>query len=343
MSFAFACGWPPFDAVNQGIFIMLVLGLQGSPRKKGNSDFLLSAFMSEAGKLGAQTHIIETDKKNIIPCKEYTTCERKGFCPIKDDMKYEIYPLLWQADVIVAVSPVFFYNVTAQLKALIDRCQTLWARNYKLGLTDPGRKMRRGFMLAVGATKGKNLFEGLHLTTKYFFDAVGAAYEGSLTYRGIEGADDMEKHPTVIQDVRGAAEGLLKPFIGRKKILFACQENACRSQMAAAFAQYIAGDKIEAFSGGSAPADKIDPVMVQAMQEKGIDMEFRSTKSVENAIEKERPDMIITMGCGEACPVVPGAEIRDWELPDPAGKDIAFMRDVCNTIETKVKELVTHF
>jgi len=100
---------------------MLVLGLQGSPRKKGNSDFLLSLFMDQARQLGAQTIVIETDKKHIVPCKEYTTCERKGFCPIKDDMKYEIYGLLREADVLVAATPVFFFNVTAQLKSLIDR------------------------------------------------------------------------------------------------------------------------------------------------------------------------------------------------------------------------------
>ncbi|QTA91166.1 NAD(P)H-dependent oxidoreductase [Desulfonema magnum] len=318
---------------------MLVLGLQGSPRKKGNSDFLLSAFMKEAEELGAQTHVVDVDKKNIVPCKEYTTCEKKGFCPIKDDMKYEIYPLLRQADVIVAASPMFFYNVTAQLKALIDRCQTLWARKYKLKLTDPGRKMRRGFILAVGATKGKNLFEGLHLTATYFFDAVGASYEGSLTYREIEHRGDMEKHPSVLEDVKTAVNNLLTPFLGRKKILFACRENACRSQMASAFAQYLSGDKIEVLNGGSTPADNISPVMVKAMQEKGIDMEFRTPQSIEAAIEKIKPDMIITMGCGEECPFVPGAEMRDWELPDPAGEDIEFMRNVRDEIEKRVISL----
>jgi len=319
---------------------MLVLGLQGSPRKKGNSDFLLSAFMNEAEQLGAQTYVVDVDKKNIIPCKEYTTCEKKGFCPIKDDMKYEIYPLLREADVIVAASPVFFYNVTAQLKGLIDRCQTLWARKYKLNLTDPGRKMRRGFMLAVGATKGKNLFEGLHLTAKYFFDAVGAGYDGSLTYWSIEHPGDMEKHPTALLDVRDAVNTLLKPFLGRKKILFACRENACRSQMASAFAQHLAGDKIEAFSGGTSPADKINPVMAKAMQEKGIDMEFRIPKSAESAIAGLKPDMIITMGCGEECPVVPGAEKRDWELSDPADQGTDFMREVRDDIEKRVRSLI---
>ena len=110
--------------------------------------------------------------------------KKKGFCPIDDDVRDEIYPLLRQAEVVVIATPIFFYNMTAQLKAVIDRCQTFWARKYKLKLKDPGANMRRGFLLAVGATRGKNLFEGLNLTTQYFFDAIGAQFEGSLTYRG---------------------------------------------------------------------------------------------------------------------------------------------------------------
>jgi len=318
----------------------MVLGLQGSPRKKGNSDFLLSLFMDQARLMGAQTIVIETDKKHIVPCKEYTTCERKGFCPIKDDMKYEIYGLLREADIVVAASPVFFFNVTAQLKSLIDRCQTLWARKYKLGLTDPGRKMRKGFLLAVGASRGKNLFDGIHLTMRYFFDAVGAEYAGSLTYREIEKPGDMEKHPGVRQDIKEAVETLLKPFTARKKILFACRENACRSQMSGAFAQYLAGDKIEAFTAGSTPAEKIAPLMMKVMAEKGIDMEFRKPKSLQSVLETVKPDMIVTMGCGEQCPFVPGTEKVDWDLPDPAGKDIEFMRNVRDEIEKRVVSLI---
>jgi len=319
---------------------MMVLGLQGSPRKKGNSDFLLSLFMDQARLMGAQTIVIETDKKHIVPCKEYTTCEKKGFCPIKDDMKYEIYGLLREADLVVTASPVFFFNVTAQLKSLIDRCQTLWARKYKLGLTDPGRKMRKGFLLAVGASRGKNLFDGIHLTMRYFFDAVGAEYAGSLTYREIEKPGDMEKHPGVRQDIKEAVETLLKPFTARKKILFACRENACRSQMSGAFAQYLAGDKIEAFTAGSTPAEKIAPLMMKVMAEKGIDMEFRKPKSLQSVLETVKPDMIVTMGCGEQCPFVPGTEKADWDLPDPAGKDIEFMRNVRDEIEKRVVSLI---
>ena len=319
---------------------MLVLGLQGSPRKNGNTSFLLSTFMNEAEKSGAQTHIIEVCEKNILPCKECAVCEKKGFCPIDDDMKYEIYPLLRNADVIVPATPIFFYHTTAQLKTLIDRSQALWARKYKLKLNDPNRKSRSGFLLALGATGGKNLFEGVCLTAKYFFDAVGADYKGSLTYRYIENPGDINKYPTIAKEVKETVAILLKPFLNRKKILFACRENACRSQISAAFTQYLAGDKIEVVSGGSNPANKINPVMTEVMKEKGIDMAFRRPKFIDEALSGAQPNLIITMGCGEECAFIPGTNRQDWNLPDPSDKPIDFMRNVRDEIEKRVKALI---
>ncbi len=320
---------------------MLILGLQGSPRKKGNTNYLLTAFMNEAERYGIQTRVVQVAKKNIVPCIGCGFCEKNGTCITQDDdMTHEIYPLLREAEVIVLATPVYFYNVTAQLKAPIDRSQTLWSRKYKLKLTDPARHYRRGFLLAQGATKGKNLFEGLNLTAKYFFDAVGAGFNGSLTYRHIENPGDMEKHPTVHTDVKNSVKALLSPLFERKKVMFACRENACRSQMAAAFAQYLAGDKIEAVSAGSEPAEKINPDMINVMAEKGIDMAFRKTRSLDKAASDLKPEMIITMGCGEACPFVPGTQLLDWDLPDPAGKSIDVMRSVRDEIEQRVKDLI---
>jgi arsenate reductase len=319
---------------------MLVLGFQGSPRKKGNTSFLLSTFMQAVENLGARTRIIDVAQKNIIPCKEYVVCEKKGYCPIDDDLKTEIYPLIRQAEVVVLASPIFFYNMTAQLKAIVDRCQTFWARKYRLKLTDPAKKTKRGFFLSVGATGGKNLFEGLQLTAQYFFDAIDARFAGSLTYRNIEGPKDMARHPTVVADVEKAVAALIGPLIGRKKILFACRQNACRSQMAGAFAQYLAGDRLEVITGGSHPADKINPDMVTVMHETGIDMGFRAPQSIASAISDTPPQYIVTMGCGEECPFVPAAQMRDWNLPDPAGKPLDMMRAARDEIEKRVKDLI---
>jgi multimeric flavodoxin WrbA/protein-tyrosine-phosphatase len=319
---------------------MLVLGFQGSPRKKGNTSFLLKNFMQAVEKLGAQTCTIEVSQKNIIPCKEYVVCERKGYCPINDDVKTEIYPLIRQAEVVVLATPIFFFNMTAQLKAIVDRCQLFWARKYKLKLSDPAKKTKRGFLLSVGASKGKSLFEGLQLTARYFFDAIDASFEGSLTYREIEGPKDMAKHPEVLADIEKAAACLIGPLLDRKKILFACRENACRSQMAGAFAQYLAGDKFEVITGGSQPADQVNPDMIKAMHEKGIDMAYRVPQSIESAISDTAPNFIVTMGCGEECPFVPGAQMLDWDLPDPAGKPPDFMRQVRDKIENNVRNLI---
>jgi protein-tyrosine-phosphatase len=150
----------------------------------------------------------------------------------------------------------------------------------------------------------------------------------------------MAGHPTVSTDIEKAVADLIGPLIGRKKILFACRENACRSQMASAFAQFLAGDKLEVLNGGSEPADKINPDMIKVMHEKGIDMGFRSPQNIEAAISNNNPEVIVTMGCGEECPYVPGAQMLDWDLPDPAGKPLEFMRQTRDEIEKRVKGLI---
>ena len=320
---------------------MLVLGLQGSPRKKGNTNYLLTAFMAQAAEQGARTHVIPVTRKQIKPCIGCGHCEKHGVCiTTDDDMAREIYTWLREAEVVVAATPIYFYNTTAQLKLLIDRSQALWSRKYRLNLEDPGRRQRRGFLLALGATKGQNLFEGVHLTAKYFFDAVGADYHGSLTYWRVEHPGDMQNHGDVDADVATAVAGLLKPYQGRRKILFACRENAGRSQMAGAFAQILGGTKIDAATAGSAPAEKVNPLMVEAMQEIGIDMGFKKPRLLQAAIDADPPEMIITMGCGEECPFVPGARRLDWDLPDPAGQSIEFVRTLRDEIQQRVKALI---
>jgi len=318
---------------------MFILGLQGSPRKKGNSSILLPSFLAEAERLGAHTHSLEVAQKKIHPCLGCGHCEKQGFCVIKDDMT-DVYALLRRADLIVMATPIFFYNVPAQLKALIDRSQTLWSRRYVHKLNDPGQKWRAGFLLAVGATKGKNLFEGVTLTARYFFDAVGARYDGSLTFWQIEEAGAIRKHPTALEEVKEKASSLVKPFLDRKRILFVCTENSCRSQMASAFAQHFAGDRIAVESAGSSPAEKVNDLMVQVMQEKGIDMAFRKPKSTADIVSSMTPELIVSMGCEKGCPFFPDVPYQDWSLPDPADKSIGFMREIRDTIEQRVRSLI---
>jgi multimeric flavodoxin WrbA len=318
---------------------MLVLGLHGSPRRKGNTHFLLTTFLDEAAQQGARTAAVDVTRKNIVPCKELVVCEKKGFCPIDDDM-HQIYALLRAAEVIVAASPVFFYNVTAQLKALIDRCQTLWARKYRLKLVDPLHKIRCGVLLSAGATRGQNLFEGMKLTTQYFFDAIDATFSASLTYRGIEGPKDMAGHEGVREELHETVQRVLSPLLGRKRVLFAGRRDACHSQMAGAFAQMYAGDRLDVMTAGSEPADAVNPVMVAVMQEKGIDMAFRKPKDIQTAIAEGPPEMFVNMGTGENGPPVPGAEAVAWDMTASADQPIEVMRKVRDEIEEKVNRFI---
>jgi len=130
------------------------------------------------------------------------------------------------------------------------------------------------------------------------------------------------------------------PFKNRKKIFFACRENAGRSQMAAAFARSFAGDRFDVISGGSAPVKEINATAVEAMAEKGIDIAFNKPCTIEDAIQRNSPDVIVTMGCREECPYIPGCIKLDWDLPDPAGKPLSAVRQIRDSIEKKVTELV---
>ena len=106
---------------------MKVLGIMGSPRIKGNTDVLLDQALEGTKSQGAEVEKIIVDKLNIAPCREYYGCARDGNCVIRDAMD-EVYPKLLSADSVIIASPMFFYGLSAQVKALIDRCQALWAR-----------------------------------------------------------------------------------------------------------------------------------------------------------------------------------------------------------------------
>jgi len=175
-----------------------VLGIMGSPRIKGNTDLLLDEALKGAKIQGAEVEKLVVDKLKIAPCKEYLGCFKDGNCVIRDDMD-EIYPKLLGADVVVIASPMFFYGVSSQAKALIDRCQALWARKHilKQSLPNAGRK---GAFIAVGATKGKRLFEGAILTVKYFFEAIGVEYADELLVRGVDARGEIKEHPIALSD-----------------------------------------------------------------------------------------------------------------------------------------------
>jgi arsenate reductase len=122
-------------------------------------------------------------------------------------------------------------------------------------------------------------------------------------------------------------------------VLFVCVHNAGRSQMAAGYLQHLAGDRVTVLSAGSEPADKINPVAVQAMAEQGIDITGAQPKVLTTKAVKES-DVVITMGCGDACPYFPGKRYEDWKLDDPAGQGIQAVRPIRDEIKSRVEALI---
>ena len=125
----------------------------------------------------------------------------------------------------------------------------------------------------------------------------------------------------------------------KPRVLFVCVHNAGRSQMAAGWLRHFAGDAVEVRSAGSAPADAINPAAVEAMREVGIDITGQLPKLLEFETAQDS-DVIITMGCGDACPVFPGKRYEDWKLDDPAGKGIDAVRPIRDDIKTRVEALL---
>jgi multimeric flavodoxin WrbA len=177
---------------------MKILGIMGSPRLGGNTDLLLDAALNGARSQGAEVEKIVIDKLSISPCREHYGCLEDGNCVIRDDMD-ALYPKLLAADGLVVASPMFFYGITAQLKALIDRCQALWARKHVLKQNWPGAG-RKGAFIAVGATKGEKLFDGSIATVRYFFKTVGVEYAEELLIRGVDQKGDIRQHPSALKD-----------------------------------------------------------------------------------------------------------------------------------------------
>ena len=125
-----------------------------------------------------------------------------------------------------------------------------------------------------------------------------------------------------------------------KTVLFVCVHNAGRSQMAAGFMKSLGKDKVNVLSAGSMPKDQINPVAVEVMKEVGIDISNNQPKILTTESVKES-DVVITMGCGDACPIFPGKRYEDWQLEDPAGKDLETVRKIRDEIKSRIEVLLS--
>jgi multimeric flavodoxin WrbA len=171
-----------------------VLVLEGSPRKGGNTEVLIDAVARGIVEAGGSLERIRVADLRLAPCIGCGGCDKTGDCVVKDEMTV-IYEKITAAHRLILASPIYFYSITAQLKAVVDRGQALWSRR-SLALKEGTWRInpeRKGFLVAVAATRGERVFEGAILTARYFFDAAGYAYGGELLVRGVDRRGEMAK------------------------------------------------------------------------------------------------------------------------------------------------------
>lgn len=177
---------------------MKVLGILGSPRREGNTEILLDEALRGASDNGGLCEKVILRDLKITPCLEIYKCAEDGVCAIQDEMQ-GLFPKIIQAERLILASPIFFYSVPALAKAMIDRCQSLWAKKYILKLPVSPIAERKGVFISVAATRGKKLFDGVRLTVQYFFDAIDVAYSDELFVRGADEQGEVRDQPEALK------------------------------------------------------------------------------------------------------------------------------------------------
>lgn len=188
------------------------MGLLGSPRKGGNTDILLEEFLRGCESKGADVERLRLSRLKLTGCLDCKGCVETGICVVEDEMQ-AVYQALDRCTYVVLASPIYFYNVTAQAKAVIDRSQALWSGKYLVNKKGSGQgenPARKGFFIAVGATQGKRMFEGVKLTVRYFFDAIDAEYTGELFYWGADEKGAIRSHPSAMKECYDAGMNFVK-------------------------------------------------------------------------------------------------------------------------------------
>ena len=181
---------------------MNILLCNGSPRKKGNTELLLERVEEGIARSGLRCERFDLAEMVIQPCTGCGSCENTGQCVLEDDMTL-LYEQLANAHRIVIGSPIYFYGLTAQTKAFIDRFQALWSRKYLLGQIKPERDLLRGYFVSVAATAGGKIFDGARLTVRYALDALDFVYAGELLVQGVEGKGAVARK---IDQLEGAVQ-----------------------------------------------------------------------------------------------------------------------------------------
>lgn len=185
---------------------MKVLAFNGSPRKGGNTEILLTAALKGAG-LDIKPYLLNT--MNITTCQNCGGCDESGICILEDDLT-PIYDEIRSADRIILASPVYFMSVSAQTKALIDRCQSFWCEKQYLGREiEPGPHGRKGLLLLVGALEREAGIKCASSCGTAFMRTVGIKEHETLRYTGIDAKGEMQKRPEALKEARQAGQRLV--------------------------------------------------------------------------------------------------------------------------------------
>jgi len=178
---------------------MKVLGISSSPRRGGNTEFLLDKALQGARGTGTETEKIVLNELNFSPCQECGGCQQTGICVVQDDMQ-EVYRKMAAARVIIIASPIFFGSITAQLKMMFDRYQCYWVRKYVLKRTAEHNEKRLGFFICVGGLDRQDFFHNAEALVKVFFHNLDTTYTGALFYSGITERGEIALHPTAMRE-----------------------------------------------------------------------------------------------------------------------------------------------
>ena len=188
---------------------MRVLGIAGSPRRGGNTDLLLAEVLKCATGKGAEVKTINVCDLDIAPCRHCDDCLETGDCSLDDDMQL-VYREMEGADRVVLASPLFFMGITAQMKAMIDRCQALWARKYRLQRPPLGDlRRRKGIFIGVGGLKTAD-FKPAITTVKALFTSLDIGYAGELVFPGIDEKGAIARRPGALKSACLAGQKLVE-------------------------------------------------------------------------------------------------------------------------------------
>jgi multimeric flavodoxin WrbA len=187
------------------------LAIAGSPRRGGNSEILLDEAIRAARDAGLETDKLVVAELDISPCNSCGGCWETGECVIEDEMQ-GVYKKLLEADYVVVASPLYFLGISAQLKALIDRCQALWARRFilKKPLRDGHRQPRGLFISTAALGKAEDIvFAGSGQTVRALFSTLEIEYAGGLFFKGLEARDAVKSHPEFLEETYRATRELI--------------------------------------------------------------------------------------------------------------------------------------